>query len=70
MRRTYEDGYTHPIEAKRKGYVDNVFVRKMGREEMPDDGVTYYADTNCNIYQEDELELLATKQSTNNEEGK
>lgn len=29
----------------------------MDKDEMPDDGITYYADTDCTIYQENELTL-------------
>lgn len=58
MKPTYEDGYEHPLTARRKGFSDLVQVRKMDKDEMPDDGITYYADTNCTIYQEGELEIL------------
>ena len=55
---TYEEKYEHPIEAIRKDFGFEVSVRIMNKDEMPDDGVKYYADTNCLIYVESELELL------------
>lgn len=58
---TYEDDYEHPIRAIRKDFGFEVFVRKMDKDEMPDDGLTYYADTECSIYEEEELEFNNTK---------
>lgn len=58
---TYEDDYEHPIRAIRKDFGFEVFVRKMDKDEMPDDGITYYADTDCSIYTIDELELEELK---------
>lgn len=55
--RTYEDDYDHPIVATRKDLNYEIQVRKMDKDEMPDDGITYYADTDCTIYQENELAL-------------
>jgi len=56
MKKTYEDDYEHPITATRKDIGLTVRVRKMEKSEMPDDGITYYADTECVIYREDELQ--------------
>ena len=50
MKKTYEDDYEHPITATRKDIGLTVRVRKMEKSEMPDDGITYYADTECVIY--------------------
>ena len=55
---TYEEKYEHPIEARTKDFGFEVSVRIMNKDEMPDDGIRYYADTNCSIYAENELELL------------
>lgn len=55
--RTYEDDYDHPIVATRIDLNYEIHVRKMDKDEMPDDGITYYADTDCTIYQENELTL-------------
>lgn len=57
MSRTYEDDYEHPIKAVRKDGGYELNVRKMSKEEMPDDGIDYWVDTDCTIYTEDELEL-------------
>ena len=58
MTKIYEDDYEHPLKAKRKDIGFEISVRKMDKEEMPDDGITYYADTDCTIYREDELVIL------------
>lgn len=58
MRPTYEDKYDHPLKSIRKDGGFEIDVRKMDKDEIPDDGVTYYADTDCTIYKEDELEIL------------
>ena len=58
LKGTYEEKYEHPIEARRKDFGFEVSVRIMNKDEMPDDGVKYYADTDCTIYREGELELL------------
>jgi len=55
---TYEEKYEHPIKAKRKDFGFEVSVRIMDKDEMPDDGIKYYADTDCSIYAESELEIL------------
>ena len=54
---TYEDDYEHPIVAIRRDSGIRVFVRRMVEGEMPDDGIIYYVDTDCTIYEEDELEV-------------
>lgn len=64
LERTYEDDYEHPIKAIRKEFGFEVLVRKMNKDEMPDDGKTYYADTECTIYEESELELKAINKLT------
>lgn len=56
--KTYEDDYEHPIRAIRRDIGYEVNVRKMNKDEMPDDGITYYADTDCTIYQERELSIV------------
>ena len=57
LKGTYEENYEHPIKAKRKDFGFELLVRVMDKDEMPDDGVKYYADTECTIYTESELEL-------------
>jgi len=32
-----------------------IMVRKMGKDEMPDDGIVYYCEEGGQIYREDEL---------------
>lgn len=56
-RRTYEDDFEHPIKAKRKDSGFEIDVRKMAKDEMPDDGIIYYVDTDCSIYEKHELEI-------------
>jgi len=44
-------------KAIRKDYGLEIMVRKMDKDEMPDDGVTYYCEEGGQIYKEDELDL-------------
>ena len=53
-----EDNYEHPITAIRKDIGIQVSVRVMDKESMPDDGETYYADTECTIYTTEELDIV------------
>lgn len=47
------------MKAIRKDINHQIEVRKMDKDEMPDDGITYYCDdSTCIIYTEDEVELL------------
>lgn len=51
-------GYEYPIKAK---YYDmEINVRQMRKDEMPDNGITYYCGENSSIYVEGEknFELL------------
>ncbi len=61
---SYEDKYDHPLTAIRKDLGIELLVRKMDKDEMPDDGIVYYADTECTIYQEGELSI-ATQNNLN-----
>jgi len=46
-------GYSYPIKAVRyKNW--EIDVRKMRKDEMPDDGITYYVEENGTIYVEGE----------------
>lgn len=46
------------MKAIRKDFKLEIEVRKMSKEEMPDDGITYYCDDETSIiYKEDELDL-------------
>lgn len=46
-------GYSYPIKAIRfKDWEIN--VRKMRKDEMPDNGITYYCEENGTIYKEGE----------------
>jgi len=52
-KRERDYGYEYPIKAKR--YDDwEINVRKMKKDEMPDDGITYYCEKNGTIYHEGE----------------
>lgn len=44
-------GYEYPIRAT--DYGEEIFVRKMRKDEMPDDGNTYYVTVNGTIYSHD-----------------
>lgn len=57
---SYEEKYDHPIKAFRKDTEEIIYVRIMAKDEMPDDGNTYYVDTRCSIYpkHKNELEIL------------
>jgi len=44
-------GYEYPIKAIRFNCWE-ISVRKMRKDEMPNDGNTYYAEENGTIYQE------------------
>lgn len=44
------------MQAIRKDSYSEIEVRKMDKDEMPDDGITYYCDDEtCKIYTKDEL---------------
>ncbi len=46
------------MKVKRKDFGFEIEVRKMDKDEMPDDGIVYYCDDETSgIYTEDELEL-------------
>jgi len=51
--------YEYPLRAIRYGDWE-IKVRKMRKDEMPDDGITYYCDEDATIYSEREkdFELL------------
>ena len=42
-------GYEYPIKARRYNQW-NIDVRLMRKDEMPDDGITYYCDQDGQIY--------------------
>lgn len=47
------------MKAIRKDNHFEIEVRKMDKDEMPDDGITYYCDDETSIiYEEKELELV------------
>jgi len=47
------------LRAIRKDFRTEIDVRKMDKDEMPDDGIVYYCDYDGgNIYNEDELIIL------------
>ena len=53
------------MKAIRKDFKFEIEVRKMDKDEMPDDGITYYCDDEtCIIYEEDELEIPNKKVDT------
>jgi hypothetical protein len=52
LKREADYGYEYPIEAMVSG--EKIKVRKMKKEEMPDDGITYYCAENSTIYYEGE----------------
>ena len=60
-----EDKHDHQITAIRKDLRIELSVRKMDKDEMPDDGITYYADTDGTIYEEDELEVTPAQNQSN-----
>lgn len=45
-------GYEYPIKAKYHG--EEINVRIMRKDEMPEDGITYYCALNSMIFTEDE----------------
>lgn len=46
------------MKAIRKDIYFEIEVRKMDKDEMPDDGITYYCDDETYIiYKEEELEI-------------
>jgi hypothetical protein len=47
--------HIYNIKAIRQDFDLDVAVRKMDKDEMPDDGVTYYCEETGQIYTEDEL---------------
>ena len=53
-------GYEYPIKARRYNEWE-INVRKMRKDEMPDDGKTYYCDIESKIYHEgeDDFEIMA-----------
>lgn len=54
-----ERGMEYPIKVKYNNV--EIFVRKMDKEEMPDDGISYYCDYDGSIYTEKELNLIKYK---------
>lgn len=47
------------MKAIRKDFGFEIEVRKMNKDEMPDNGIVYYCDDESkNIYEEKELDLL------------
>lgn len=48
-------GYDYPIKAKTHGF--EIDVRMMRKDEMPDDGITYYCDEDGTIYHEGEKDF-------------
>lgn len=53
MKTEQDFGYEYPIKALRFGELP-IEVRKMRKDEMPDDGITYFCDQNSTIYHEGE----------------
>ena len=49
-------GYEYPIKATRFNKWE-INVRKMRKDEMPDDGNTYFVEVNGTIYQEGEKDF-------------
>lgn len=60
MTREIDYGYEYPIRAMRWGDIE-LNVRQMRKDEMPDNGITYYCDQDGTIYQEGDkdFELLS-----------
>lgn len=54
-----EYGYEYPLKARYYG--EEINVRQMRKDEMPDDGITYYCGENSSIYTvgEKNFELLS-----------
>lgn len=46
------------IKAVRKDFNIDIRVRKMGIEEMPNDGLVYYCEEGGQIYEENELNFI------------
>lgn len=63
-------GHEYPLRALRYNEWE-INVRKMDKDEMPDDGITYYCEKNGTIYAEGEadFELLPTLPRTPDEIG-
>lgn len=49
-------GYEYPIKALMYGSIE-IDVRKMRKDEMPEDGITYYCAINGTIYKEGEKDF-------------
>lgn len=58
-KREEDYGYDYPIKAMRYNEWE-IDVRKMRKDEMPDDGITYYCERNGTIYRdgEDNFKLI------------
>lgn len=52
--------YEYPIKARRYDQWD-IDVRLMRKDEMPDDGITYYCDQDAGIYVEGEKDFEIIK---------
>lgn len=50
--REIDFGYEYPIKARYFG--EDIDVRLMRKDEMPDDGETYYCEVNGSIYRQGE----------------
>jgi hypothetical protein len=53
-------GYEYPIRARR--YDCEINVRRMRKDEMPEDGITYYCEQDGSIYSDGEpnFEIIET----------
>lgn len=54
--REIDYNYEYPIKALRFGKIE-LNLRKMRKDEIPDDGTTYYVEQDGSIYAEDEENL-------------
>lgn len=45
------------MKAIRKDFKTEIEVRKMDKNEMPDDGINYYCEESGQIYKENELDF-------------
>lgn len=54
-------GYKYPIKASRYGEWE-IDVRKMRKDEMPDDGINYYCERDGSIYAEDDKDFKLINQ--------
>lgn len=58
--REIDYGYEYPIKAKRYGEFE-IDVREMRKDEMPEDGETYYCEQNGSIYWKGEKDFEIIK---------